>query len=180
MDERVQKFIKEFDEKQAEKLAQMNQKKRETVLIAAGMCDKKKNKEATKISESFPYLDKADGHPYRLEAWEITDEEYNEVVKHLPEEMLNNPEQFLPENKSIPNNKAENMLNVASYILLVAGILGFVLCFILAGEPQDIWDDWFEEFNWTTFIYGIVVGIVGFTQYALMQVLRNISLKLDK
>ena len=181
MNEKIEKFIKEFEVQQANKLEAENKKHRETVLIAAGMCDRKKNWESTKTSESYPYFDKADNRPYRLEAWEVTDAEYDEVVKHLPEDMVNNPEKYLPTTqKGSANTKAEDMVNVASFIMLGVGILGFIIFFILAGAPQRSYHDWFEDFSWASVAYGIALLVVGFVNFALMQVFRNISLKLDK
>lgn len=74
----------------------------------------------------------------------------------------------------------ENLLNTLSYILLVIGGISFIVFFILAGIPQGLLDDWFEKFNWVTFSIGLGTALTQTVFFAILQVLRNISIKLNK
>lgn len=74
----------------------------------------------------------------------------------------------------------ENLLNTLSYILLVIGGIAFIVFFIFAGAPQSYLDDWFEDFNWVTFSIGLGTALTQIIFFAILQVLRNISIKLNK
>ena len=120
-------------------------------------------------ADNFPFYDSAQQQHYRYNIGDVTDEEYAELLKYVP-----------PAQKSKTNNKAENLLDIASSVVLYSGVIGFIVFFILSWAPQESYHDWFRDFSWRSFAYGIVLFILGFVNSALMQVIRNISLKLDK
>lgn len=66
----------------------------------------------------------------------------------------------------------ERLLDVLSYILLVIGGVSLIVFFLLAAIDDD--------FNWILFATGIGVALTQTVFFAILQVLRNISIKLNK
>lgn len=69
----------------------------------------------------------------------------------------------------------ESMLDTLSYFLLVIGGLSFVVFFILAASQG-----YHDDFNWVLFSIGLGTALTQTVFFAILQVLRNISIKLNK
>lgn len=78
----------------------------------------------------------------------------------------------------VVHSYVERLLDVLSYILLVIGGLSFVVFSLLA--TMDSWGDLFEDFDWIIFSMGVGVALTQTVFFAILQVLRNISIKLNK
>ena len=100
----------------------------------------------------------------KLDVKDISDEEYEQLLKYSKD--IN----------SI-NRNAEKNLNIASQVIFYAGfIIGII--FLMVGCIDCDFE--FDSFNISYLLEGIISFLFGYITYAAMQVLRNISLKLEK
>ena len=136
--------------------------------------------------EDYPLFDNITGSRFKLKIFDIPDEDYQEMLKYIPEEEQNdikteseNP--YKKDSESNINSSAEKTLDTISYIVLILGILAFIVYFVLSFQkvPTGYYSHE-TEFNWSIFAEGCGTLLSGLALYAIMQVLKNISLKLNK
>lgn len=72
-----------------------------------------------------------------------------------------------------PRNCAEKLLDILSWLFLVLGLIALIGC-IVAWFVTD------GDFPPKIILFAIIGCLVGLFKFAFFQVLRNISLKLDK
>lgn len=82
------------------------------------------------------------------------------------------------ENPIQVHSYVESFIDVISYILLAIGGLSLIVFTILATRNE--WDELFDDFNWAMFAIGIGIALTQTVFFAILQVLRNISIKLNK
>jgi len=170
MNKYIEDYIKQRKLEIAEEERLAKESEKENVLSKLHIGAKEYYKDfPNEPADNFPFYDSALQQHYRYNLGDVTDDEYAELLKYVP-----------LAKKGKTNNKAEDLLNIASSVILYAGVIGFIAFFILSWAPQESYHDWFRDFSWSSFVYGIASLIIGFVNSALMQVIRNISLKLDK
>ena len=72
-----------------------------------------------------------------------------------------------------PRNYAEKMIDILSWLFLVLGSIIFIVCIAV----------WFindGDFSFGIVLYGFIGCFIGLCNFAILQVLRNISIKLEK
>ncbi len=82
------------------------------------------------------------------------------------------------ENPIQVHSYVESFIDVISYILLAIGGLSLIVLTILATRNE--WGELFDDFNWAMFAIGIGIALTQTVFFAILQVLRNISIKLNK
>lgn len=82
------------------------------------------------------------------------------------------------ENPIQVHSYVESFIDVISYILLAIGGLSLIVFTILATRNE--WGELFDDFNWAMFAIGIGIALTQTVFFAILQVLRNISIKLNK
>lgn len=82
------------------------------------------------------------------------------------------------ENPIQVHSYVESFIDVISYILLAIGGLSLIVFTILATRNE--WGEFFDDFNWAMFAIGIGIALTQTVFFAILQVLRNISIKLNK
>lgn len=189
MDERVKKYIEEQKrlmeeqsslEKEAKDAYELEKKKK--ILIKAGLCDKVYMPSISADWGEYPHVDNHIGKRYKLEPWDVSDEDYTELLKYIPEE---NKQSIKKESIEPDGNKnddlainphAEKILDGVSTIVLVGGIVVFIVYFILSFREEGGYYRSKTVFDWTLFLTGCTSLLIAVSMYAIMQVLRNISI----
>lgn len=82
------------------------------------------------------------------------------------------------ENPIQVHSYVESFIDVISYILLAIGGLSLIVFTILATRNE--WGELFDDFNWAMFAIGIGIALTQTVFFAILQVLRNISIKINK
>lgn len=165
MNAKVEDFIKKMKEEQkAKKL-----KQREEHLISLGLLDENKtikdrvyldNWDATKDCK----LD-SDKNKYYIESYvpaplEVTDEEYQEILKYAP--ITKEEEEETNDDKSSGGTTWANAIKVIANILLAINIIGgFILSIILSSDyttDDFAWIPIIAALNYCILWYPIIVG----------------------
>lgn len=139
----VEKYLAEQEEKRIkEKEAALNQKKaeetkkRDQLLIRLGLYEKGRV-EVTK-DDYYDEVKKIDGvkHYYRLDAkiaLDVTDEEYEAILKTLPESEKSETYEYSSE-ESAPHSGAATFFAAIAYITWV---IGFIAAAVIGGESES-------------------------------------------
>lgn len=193
----MEDIVKQFIEEQKRKLEESadlekqaidayEEEKKRNILIKAGMYEKEFMPKGYENWEDYPFFDNITGSRYKLNIYDIPDEDYQEMLKYIPEDEQNeikteseNP--YKKDSESEINSSAEKTLNTISYVVLVLGILSFIVYLVLSFEkvPTGYYSSK-TAFSWITFAEGCGTLLSSLALYAIMQVLKNISLKLNK
>lgn len=191
MDERVKQYIEERKRQMAEQASLEKETKdayelerKEKILIKAGLCDREYMSKSHPNWEDYPYFDNLVGERYRLKLWDVSDEEYSELLKYIPEEEKHSikiegvdPNETKSEDLAI-NPNAEKILDWISKIVLWGGIVVFVIYFILSFREEGGYYRSKTVFDWTLFLTSCTSLFIAVSMYAVMQVLRNISINI--
>lgn len=191
MDDRVKQYIEERKRQMAEQASLEKEAKdaydlerREKLLIKAGLCDREYMSNNYANWEDYPYFDNLVGERYRLKLWDVSDEDYAELLKYIPEEykqsiIIEGVKQDEAKSGCLSTNpKAEKILDLISEIVLWGGIIVFVIYFILSFREEGGYYRSKTVFDWTLFLTGCTSLFIAVSMYAVMQVLRNISINI--
>ena len=164
MNEKVENLIKQ----EKERLDAFKKQMRDNHLISLGIIDEGKTER-----KYLPYnvdgakLDTETNRYYFEEyfALEVKDEEYEEICKYYSPTSLTPPEKETLKTATA----AENTLNTIAVIVLVCGIIGALVCFLVFIDGNE---------GWIGFIISIGILLTSLITWATLKIVCEIAMNL--
>ena len=154
-----------------EKIENLIKQMRDKHLISLGLIDENRTEReyvdyySERAKAEHAKRDRKTGKYYleKLQALDITDEEYEEICKYFPPA-------FTQIETLKTTTAAENTLNIVAVIVLICGIIGSLICFyVFAVELGE---------GWLGFIMSIGILLISLITWAILKIVCEIAMNL--
>lgn len=167
MNEQIEKWIENRKSEQRKEFEQ----KRDEHLLKLGLTDESKTirKYSSYYVQGMEYdIEKGRYYKKLNGPMDVSDEEYAQICKYAPYKELKQVQM-----KDV-NNGVEGFLNIMAYIILSVGVIVFIVILLSSSNSSG----YSAESNFLEFGYAVCVLISSLVVFAVLRVLRNISLTL--